>query len=117
MKASRRKFVKTLGVASLGMTYGKQLLSTNRVPIKEGKMKLSFRPYDLKLKHTFTVAEYSRDTTPVVLTEIVFDGITGYGEASLPPYLGETQYSVMEFLKKVDLSRFNIPFLLEDICI
>ncbi len=115
MKTGRRGFVKTLGAASLVMASGKQLLGANRMPVKSSKMKLSFRPYDLKLKHTFTVAEYSRDTTPVVLTEIVFDGITGYGEASLPPYLGESQHSVMEFLKKVDLSRFSTPFLLEDI--
>jgi len=51
----------------------------------------------------------------VVLTEIEYDGTTGYGEASLPPYLGETQASVIEFLKKADLSRFASPFELEDI--
>jgi len=33
----------------------------------------------------------------------------------MPPYLGETQSSVMDFLKKVDLSRFNSPFEIQDI--
>jgi L-alanine-DL-glutamate epimerase-like enolase superfamily enzyme len=80
-----------------------------------GSLKLSFKPYDIQLKHTFTVAGFSRDTTPVVLTEIEYEGITGYGEASMPPYLGESQESVMKFLKKVDLSPFRDPFLLEDI--
>ncbi|MGW8317564.1 MAG: dipeptide epimerase, partial [Bacteroidales bacterium] len=80
-----------------------------------GSMKLSFRAYDLQLKHTFTVSGFSRDTTPVVLTEIEYEGVTGYGEASMPPYLGESQESVIRFLKKVDLSTFRDPFLIEDI--
>jgi len=49
------------------------------------------------------------------LTEIEYDGIIGYGEASLPPYLGETQASVIEFLKKTNLEQFADPFQLEDI--
>ena len=36
-------------------------------------MKLSFRPYELQLKHTFTVAGHSRNTTPVVLTEVEYE--------------------------------------------
>ncbi len=83
--------------------------------IRNGKMKLSFRPYELQLKHTFTVAGNSRDTTPVVLTEIQYEGLTGYGEASLPPYLGESQQSVMQFLSKVKLESFDDPFLLDEI--
>ena len=83
--------------------------------IRNGKMKLSFRPYELQLKHTFTVAGNSRDTTPVVLTEIQHEGLTGYGEASLPPYLGESQQSVMQFLSKVKLEQFDDPFLLDEI--
>jgi len=78
-------------------------------------IKLSYRTYDLQLRHTFTVSGFSRDTTPVVLTEIDFEGFTGYGEASMPPYLGESQESVIAFLKKVDLGQFKDPFLLDDI--
>ncbi|MDD4589631.1 MAG: dipeptide epimerase [Parabacteroides sp.] len=82
---------------------------------RKGKLKLSFRPYDLQLRHIFIIANSSRATTPVVLTEIEYDGIIGYGEASLPPYLGETQASVIEFLKKINLEQFSDPFQLEDI--
>jgi L-alanine-DL-glutamate epimerase-like enolase superfamily enzyme len=78
-------------------------------------MKLSFRPYDLQLRHTFTVSGFSRNTTPVVLTEIEYEGITGYGEASMPPYLGESHASVMGFLRRVDLGQFRDPFLMEEI--
>ncbi|EMI19029.1 mandelate racemase/muconate lactonizing enzyme family protein [Rhodopirellula maiorica SM1] len=78
-------------------------------------MSLSFRPYELQLEHTFTVAGNSRNTTPVVLAEIQYEGVTGYGEASMPPYLGESQQSVMAFLSKVKLEQFKDPFLLDDI--
>ena len=78
-------------------------------------MKLTWKPYELQLKHVFTLANSSRSATPTVLTQIEYDGIVGYGEASLPPYLGETQASVVEFLKKVDLSGFKDPFVLEEI--
>ncbi len=80
-----------------------------------GPMKLRFYPYELQLAHTFTVSSYSRKTTPDVQVEIEYDGITGYGEASMPPYLGHTVESVCSFLSKVDLSGFRSPFLLEDI--
>ena len=80
-----------------------------------GKMKMTFFPYELKLRHVFTVATYSRTTTPDVQVEIEYEGVTGYGEASMPPYLGETVESVMNFLKKVNLEQFSDPFQLEDI--
>lgn len=77
---------------------------------KMGKFTLRYRPYTLELRHVFTVASFSRSTTPVVLTELEYDGIIGYGEASMPPYLGETQESVINFLSKLDLSSFSSPF-------
>lgn len=78
-------------------------------------MKLKFKPYTLELKHTFTIATYSRSTTPVVLTEIEHDGLIGYGEASMPPYLGESHETVTKFLSQVNLSQFNDPFQIDDI--
>ena len=76
---------------------------------------MKFFTYELKLRHVFTVATYSRTTTPDVQVEITYDGVTGYGEASMPQYLGQTVQSVTAFLQKVDLSQFNDPFQLEDI--
>ena len=76
---------------------------------------MTFKPYDLRLKHVFTVSTYSRTTTPDVQVEIEYDGVTGYGEASMPPYLGESVESVMNFLQKVNLKQFSDPFRLEDI--
>lgn len=82
---------------------------------KMGKFTLRYRPYTLELRYVFTVAAASRSTTPVVLTELEYDGLYGYGEASMPPYLGESHASVLEFLSKVDLSAFSSPFLTADI--
>ena len=78
--------------------------------IRMGKFTLRFRPYTLEMRHVFTVASFSRTTTPVVLTELEYDGIIGYGEASMPPYLGESQESVIQFLRKIDLTPFSSPF-------
>ncbi len=122
MSQSRRTFIKAATVAAIGTGIASgnplNLFAQNNkktVSLNGSKMKLSFKPYDLQLRHVFTIANSSRTTTPVVLTEIVYDGITGYGEASLPPYLGETQASVIEFLKKVNLEQFSSPFELDDI--
>ncbi len=82
---------------------------------KSTKMVFRFRPYELQLKHVFTLASNSRKTTPVMLTEIEYDGIIGYGEASMPPYLGENYETAGNFLKQVDLSQFSNPFFMEDI--
>jgi L-alanine-DL-glutamate epimerase-like enolase superfamily enzyme len=114
MKTNRRNFVKIAGAASLSaMITNKSFAKVSS--LRSGKMKLTFKPYNLQLKHTFTVAGFSRDTTPVVLTEIEYDGLIGYGEASMPPYLGESQESVIKFLKKVDLLQFNDPFRMDEI--
>src|SRR5690606_33253017 len=82
---------------------------------KSGKFTLRFRPHTLVLKHVFTVSTASRSTTPAVLVELEFEGITGYGEAAMPPYLGETEDSVLKFLNQVDLAGFGDPFLTADI--
>lgn len=118
MKTNRRDFVKTVGVASLGALVSKATMA--QTPATSGKSKgakltLRFRPYNLALTHTFTVAEMSRNTTPVVLTELEYDGLTGYGEASMPPYLGESHETVLRFLNKVDMEQFTDPFRMDEI--
>ncbi len=119
--SSRRKFIADCGLlaGSAGFSY----LNIGRNKFEEsyekkgkpGKLILRYRPYDLHMKHVFTVAEGSRSTTPVMLTEMEYDGIIGYGEASMPPYLGESHETAASFLSKVDLSQFDSPFLMEDI--
>ena len=116
----RRDFLKTAAVAGAGAA----LLGAGCAPQRgprpyrvggKARMQLSWAPYELQLRHTFTVASYSRTTTPDVQVEIRYDGFTGYGEASMPPYLGQTVESVCAFLAKVDLGQFADPFQLDDI--
>lgn len=82
---------------------------------RQGKFAIRYGPYELHLRHTFTVSGYSRTATPGVQLRISYGGVTGYGEASMPQYLGQSVESVMTFLSKVDLGRFSDPFALEDI--
>ncbi len=80
-----------------------------------GRMTMRFFPYELQLRHAFNLAKYQRTTTPDVQVEIEYDGVVGYGEASMPPYLGESVDSVTAFLSRLDLSRFPSPFAMEEI--
>lgn len=50
-----------------------------------------------------------------MLTRIEFDGISGYGEASMPPYLGESVDSATKFLSSLNLGQFKDPFQMDDI--
>ena len=121
----RRDFLKTaaiVGAAGLGtgLTSGctgndsPERFNFNRLGKGDG-LKLSFYPYELQLRHTFTVSSYSRKTTPGVQVCIEYEGFTGYGEASMPPYLGQSVETVTAFLSKVDLQQFRDPFQLEAI--
>jgi len=117
MKHNRRNFMKAAGVLTGAVLLNNTTsFAGSMINIrKSGKMKLSFQPYTLQLKHVFTVATASRTTTPVMLTEIEYDGVTGYGEASMPPYLGESHETVAAFLSKVDMGKYKDPFDLENI--
>lgn len=112
----RRKFIysSVAAVATAGLASCAPRPSEHK-PGTSGRMVMRFYPYELQLAHRFTVASYSRSSTPDVQVEIEYDGVTGYGEASMPPYLGHSVESVCGFLSKVDLGMFESPFLLEDI--
>lgn len=75
-------------------------------------LKLSYSPFSLEFKYPFGLAYGSRTTTQVVYVKIECDGLAGYGEAALPPYLEETQDSVISFLNKADhiLKEYQLPF-------
>jgi len=113
MKTDRRHFLKGMGAASVTAATSAGWPLKARAAGRTGSLQLTYRPFHLQLRHTFTVSGHSRNTTPVVLTELSYDGVTGYGEASLPPYLGETQESVIRFLGKLDMGRFRDPFLMD----
>ena len=131
MKQNRRDFLRIAGLAAVGagLAIGcgtrkrpeeapekePQDVEPEPKPAGPRRMQLHFYPYELQLKHTFTVSSYSRTTTPGVQVKIDYQGYTGYGEASMPPYLGQSVESVTVFLQKVNLEQFADPFCLEDI--
>ena len=115
---SRRQFIRNTGLTALvGVAGFESVFAAEKKKSKNsGKgLVLRFIPYDLQLRHTFTIANSSRKTTPDVLTSIEFEGITGYGEASMPPYLGESIETATKFLSSLNLGQFNDPFQTEDI--
>lgn len=113
----RRNFLKgtALGLVALSAPISLSAAEQARTVAKTGKLKLSFKPNELKLRHAFNLARNSRTTTPDVLVQLEYDGIVGYGEASMPPYLGESIESVTKFLGNLDLGQFNDPFRIEEI--
>jgi L-alanine-DL-glutamate epimerase-like enolase superfamily enzyme len=78
-------------------------------------MKLTYRRFDLRLKHTFRIARGSSDIDPVILVELEHEGIVGYGEAAPSGRYGESADTVVAFLSGLGLERFDDPFRLEDI--
>ncbi|MGA3244072.1 MAG: dipeptide epimerase [Bacteroidota bacterium] len=119
MNQDRREFLKTTSIlagASLLNPFSSVPAGQAYVPQqKNPRMKLRYRSYTLELRHVFTIATSSRTTTPVMLTEIEYDGVIGYGEASMPPYLGESQEGAAAFLSKINIEKYDNPFEMETI--
>ena len=115
----RRKFLAGAGLGILAAASPISLSAIENViqpkPRKSGRLNLSFFPYELKLRHAFNLARYSRTTTPDVQVQLEYDGVIGYGEASMPPYLGESVESVTKFLSSLDFTQFSDPFCIDDI--
>ena len=117
----RRQFLLTSATALTAAALSPlPLVAANRRIGSHPRMQLAFAPYELKLRHVFTVATHSRSTTPDIQVELHYDGFTGYGEASMPPYLSAelgTVESVTAFLGRAAelLGTFPDPFQLEEI--
>ncbi len=73
-------------------------------------MRLTYLPFELTLKHSFTIAKFSRTSTPLMLVQTEYEGYMGHGEASMVPYMGESHDTAAEFLHQVDVKQFKYPF-------
>ena len=78
-------------------------------------MKLSWKQYDLRLKHTFRIARNARDFVPVVILTLEHEGIIAYGEASPNVRYGEDIETLNAFFSQIDLSRLDSPFAIDEI--
>jgi len=68
---------------------------------------LHYFPYELKLSEPFAVSGNSRTHTEAIYVEIKSENVTGYGQASFPPYLKERREDNLKFLSSVNLSGFS----------
>ena len=118
---TRRTFLYQTAIATTALaTNPLPLFSVNRKVRARRRLELTFEPYELQLRHVFTVASYSRSSTPDIQVRIDYDGFTGYGEASMPPYLSAelgTTESAMDFLGRAAtlLREFDDPFRMDEI--
>lgn len=67
-------------------------------------LRLSYCRYRLLFKHPFGTAHGLRDGTDSVFIRAEEDGVSGSGEATLPPYLSEDPDSVLQRLSAFDRS-------------
>jgi L-alanine-DL-glutamate epimerase-like enolase superfamily enzyme len=64
-------------------------------------MKLLFHPFDLEMKHTFTISHGSHDIQKILIVELN-DGLhQGFGEATENPYYGVTVEKMMNDLEQI----------------
>jgi L-alanine-DL-glutamate epimerase-like enolase superfamily enzyme len=61
-------------------------------------MKLKLHPYNLILKHTFTISRESRDIQPSLVVELSDGEHSGYGETTTNPYYKITMESLKEII-------------------
>jgi L-alanine-DL-glutamate epimerase-like enolase superfamily enzyme len=115
MNYSRREFLQQAFLAGSVVSFRPTALYASAMKTSMSDLKFRFYPYTLELKHVFTIATNSRTTTAVTMVEVEKDGIIGYGEASMPPYLGETHETAKAFLSKVHLEKYDSLFRLEEI--
>lgn len=78
-------------------------------------MRASFKFFDLELKHTFSIAKFSRISTPIILIEVSDHGFTGLGEGSMVPYMGENPETASQFFSKIDWTQIKYPFNFDEI--
>ncbi|RRB01289.1 dipeptide epimerase [Larkinella rosea] len=64
-------------------------------------MSLRFHRFDLRLKHTFTIAHDSRNVQPTLIVELRDGLLSGFGEATSNKYYGITIDRMIEALEEI----------------
>ncbi len=64
-------------------------------------MELILRPFELQLKHTFTISRESIDVQPSLIVELKSNGYSGFGEATSNPYYHITVPIMMTDLEQL----------------
>ncbi len=66
-----------------------------------GTMKIDVEHIKLKPYHPFRISRETQRERDVIILEVTWEGITGYGEASPSPYYGEDAQTVLSAVEKV----------------
>jgi L-Ala-D/L-Glu epimerase len=78
-------------------------------------LRIRLCPFRLQFKHPFGTAHGVRTGTDCVFVRLEQNGIFGYGEATMPPYVSEDQGSVIAALNSLDLSGVQLPEGLDEL--
>jgi L-Ala-D/L-Glu epimerase len=65
-------------------------------------MEVILRPFELKLKHTFTISRESYNVQPNLIVELKDGEFSGFGEATSNPYYGVTVQKMMDAITPLD---------------
>ncbi len=76
-------------------------------------IQIRFKQTQLRFRFPFRTSHGMRTHTDVVLVCAEHEGVCGFGEATLPPYLPDTVESVMAFLRKKEVQQIRFPFSAE----
>jgi len=85
------------------------IISSQKKEIKNGKVKVSTKIYELHLRQAWTLSRGTWTTRRNVLVRLEKDGIVGFGEAAPIPRYQESAESNQEFIKKA------LPILEKDL--
>ncbi|MBS1593137.1 MAG: hypothetical protein JST90_02355 [Bacteroidetes bacterium] len=80
-------------------------------------MKITLHPYRLEFIFPFRIAHGVRTHTDAVFVELELDGVTAFGEATLPPYLPYTQKSTLDCLRQIDVSYWDAGFTMGQVLV
>ncbi len=78
-------------------------------------MKLTFRPFDLKLTTPFRISRHVQYVAENVIVEITHEGVTGIGEAAPSEHYGEVRGTTLAALASFADELGDDPFALETI--
>ena len=78
-------------------------------------MILTFKQFELHLRHPFTISRGSSDVRQVIIAQVEQDGIKGFGEAAPSPRYNESPQSVIDFLEKVKIPSSIAPDRINEI--
>ncbi len=81
------------------------------------KVRFTAIPHKLLFRHPFRIAHGIRLSTDVVYLRAECVNAVGFGEATLPPYLGVSTAEVLEFFKLPVINEIEFPFSPNDVLI